>query len=455
MAQNSGSQFGPNPYTSLNLEATLASSLHVFLHLADQAPVETVCRSALYLLEHAPATKQAVFDYLGTLYKLFTVLYLQCQQSLRTATSADQIPDTTDINRAVDLIETSLAATVERSIDGHFATELTTWLVDLLGSLVSETGVKFAESNAGVLTPLESYAFRNPGILDGLEIWSNQCKTTQSLLTLIKKCFVKVAETRRDVFYASSTSELLDTVLVASQKYASRFDWLLCYLSGLGQELLFEKLLAFNFKETCEPGFQGETPSTPRINVINFYAQNYSGIVRDTTVKFLAGLENDAVVFSKAVGFLLRTASQSPSLLVILADEVLLAQTSCESNKLTGYLTSQLLLNEKAVSSELFGSIKSLSNSTCVYDLLASVLDWLQTQSYDGNSSADFSKFKNIIVSFFLLREVESREHLRQRTFQDFLGSCRLYGTDIDRMVIVRQPFFFLVSDLISTTVKL
>jgi hypothetical protein len=390
MAQNL--QFPNNPYTSvLDLDPVLAHNLHIFLHLTDQAPVETVCKAALYLLDHVPATRPAVLEYLGTLYKVFSVLYLQCNQSQKNATSADQIPDTTEINKAVDLIEGNLINSIEE-LPLNFSCQTIEWLVDLLGDVVSETGVKFAESNTG-LTLEEIQAFRFPTIIDGLEIWSNQCKTTQSILVLIKKCFSKATEKQHFL-------KMLDNVLRASQKFSNSFDWVLCYLTSLNPEFLFEKLLAFSFKELSEVGLQSEPQiQLPRINVINFYAQNYSNLARDSILAFLVNLEGEEV-FANALSFVLRTASQSAPLLNILANEVL--DKTNHENKLAEYLTSQLVLNEKIISNDLFNAIKSMKNSASVYDLMSSLLDWLTSQGYEGNSSPEFLKLKNIMVRFFI-----------------------------------------------------
>lgn len=53
-----------------NPDSILIDHIKSFLHLTTQAPLEYVCKSSLYLLTNVPATRLAVFEYLGTFYKV-------------------------------------------------------------------------------------------------------------------------------------------------------------------------------------------------------------------------------------------------------------------------------------------------------------------------------------------------------------------------------------------------
>ncbi len=66
MNSGQGSATSPN----VNPGSILIEHIRSFLHLTTQAPLEYVCKSALYLLTHVPATRPAVFEYIGTFYKV-------------------------------------------------------------------------------------------------------------------------------------------------------------------------------------------------------------------------------------------------------------------------------------------------------------------------------------------------------------------------------------------------
>ena len=208
-------------------DSLLIQHLKSFLHLTTQAPLEYVCTSALYLLSHVPSTRHAVLEYVGTFYKVATFLHLQfnrnqSQQKQSASSTSDQLAEVNNINhinQVIDLIETSLADLLANKQNNEmWSRELSRWLIELLGEIVSNSGEAFA--NTPGLTSDEINALRTPSVVDGLDIWSNQCKPTQSLLLLIHKSFSLV-----DKAHAS----IVETLCEVNFKYELKFDWVLCY----------------------------------------------------------------------------------------------------------------------------------------------------------------------------------------------------------------------------------
>jgi hypothetical protein len=51
-------------------DSQVLDNLRSFLQLNNQVPIENVCKSALYLLNHVPSARHAVFEYIATFYKV-------------------------------------------------------------------------------------------------------------------------------------------------------------------------------------------------------------------------------------------------------------------------------------------------------------------------------------------------------------------------------------------------
>lgn len=365
-----------NPTTSA-LETNLFQHLRSFIHLTTQAPLEHVCTSSLYLLTRVPSTRHAVIEYIGTVYKVATFLHLRFNLNQKNPNYPDINADTKNINhinQVIDSIETALIELLEKSENNEFwSLELSQWLVELIGDIVQNTGITFSDTPG--LTSEESLNFKLPSIVDGLEIWNNQCIPTQSILYLIQKCFVCVTQ--------STQLTLIDLILNASTKYSNRYDWILCYLSPFKTNLFFEKMLLAGSKE-CQS--QTKKDKFSRVNAINFYALNYSSIVRDELIKFLNNSLNERKLFIS------RLASQTPGLLILLANEILDKYNF--NNVIQKELKSALISNEKSIVPEIFNCIKQLNNSIAVFDMITSVLDML------FNQDENLKKIQDIIVIF-------------------------------------------------------
>jgi hypothetical protein len=374
---------------SSSQDQNLIDHLRSFLHLTTQAPLEYVCRSALYLLNHVPSTRHAVLEYIGTFYKVATFLHLRYNLNQKNPNYQDLATDTNNINhinQVIDLIESSLNDLLKSSSGKSlWATELAQWLVELIGDIVHNTGNTFADTQG--LTSEEIASFRQPTINDGLEIWSSQCRPTQSILVLIKKCF--------DLVDSSQTKEtILDLLLNASSKFLAKFDWILCYFTSLDAECLFQKLLTYGFKEHSTDSKlhqqQQQQQKLLRINVINFYSSSYPYIVCKQIIDFLASQNSD----EKRI-FLLKLAAQSQGLLNILLNQMLDSYSS--QNPLETQL-KHFLANENAIKNDLFECLTQLNNSTAVYDLTLNILEWLSTQN-ESSSAKPNSESKRIIDS--------------------------------------------------------
>jgi hypothetical protein len=130
--------------------------LHTFLHLTTQAPLESVCRSSLYVLANVPAGRQGVLEYLSTFYKVATFLHLRYQINLKNSGSSSSVDLTTEanslvqINQAIEIIETELGELLSKRANDLWSLEIIRWLADMLGDIVHNTATTCADSMQGL-----------------------------------------------------------------------------------------------------------------------------------------------------------------------------------------------------------------------------------------------------------------------------------------------------------------
>jgi hypothetical protein len=382
-------------------ESQLIEHLRSFLNLTTHAPLEYVCNSALYLLNHVPSTRHAVLEYIGTFYKVATILHLRYNLNQKNQNNVDLTAETNNINhinQVIDLIENSFADLLSRRTTSElWSTELSQWLIDLIGDIVSNTGTAFADTPG--LSNEEIKMFKTPTLVDGLDIWSNQCKPTQSLLLLIQKCFTNEDQ--------QTKQNIVESLLSSNTKYSSKIDWVLCYFSALDPNLIFERILAYSLKEFTSSNMQQQKLSL--ISVVNFYALNFSNMVK-AKIKTLISDESDEKLKLKKsmLIYLLRASSQSAALLNLLLDDMLNKKDNFViddelDDKLLNYLLSYLIAsNDPLVISNLFSCLKQINNSVAIFDLISSVLDWFTSQSEPSAKHNMVNTAQNIIVIFYL-----------------------------------------------------
>ncbi len=238
-AQASSSSASSNPVASQG--SLLIEHIRSFLHLTTQAPLEYVCKSALYLLTHVPATRPAVYEYIGTFYKVATFLHIRYNQSLKsTQKNAEQqtaalLSNIQHINQVIDLIEgqlTEILTATDDEVNDLWSLELAKWLIELMGDIVLNKGATFGDSG---LSDEEANVFKAFTLIDALEFWSNKCKPTMGILKLIQKCFVNGSE--------DCQCKIIDMIFVSSTKFGESFDWILSDLAALSPQCMFEKCL--------------------------------------------------------------------------------------------------------------------------------------------------------------------------------------------------------------------
>lgn len=376
-----------NPSSST--EMNLFQHLRSFIHLTTQAPLEQVCKSSLYILTRVPSTRHAVIEYISTFYRVTTYLHLRFNLNQKKPNYPDIQTDTKNIqqiNQVIDYIETSLIELLEKQdINEFWSIELCQPLLELIGDIVLNTAISFADSPG--LTAEEVTSFKLPTISDGLEIWNNQCRPTQSILYIIQKCFTLASH--------STQSIIADLVLNTSVKYNVRYDWLLCFLSPFKTEILFEKFLNAGFKEFlgfCKTDGQF-VQKLSRTNTINFYALNYSNVILNEVCKFLVNSSDEKKMF------ILRLASQTPALLTILLNKIL--DQYDDDDFIKKEFFDMIITNGELYAPELFNCLKQINNSVAVNDMITNVLDWIENQDYTINLDESFNKIQKIIVIFY------------------------------------------------------
>ncbi|RMZ95039.1 Integrator complex subunit 5 [Brachionus plicatilis] len=374
-----------------NIEITdktnLVQHLRSFIHLTTQAPLEQICKSSLYILTRVPSTRHAVIEYISTFYRVTTFLHLRFNLNQKKPNYPDIQTDTKNIqqiNQVIDYIEASLVELLQKpDINEFWSVELCQPLLELIGDIVLNTAISFADSPG--LSNEEIASFKTPTIADGLEIWNNQCRPTQSILFLIQKCLTLVPEPTEEA--------IIDLILNTSNKYNVRFDWVLCYLSPLKTHLLFGKFLQWGFKEFL--GFNKAdlqfSQKFSRLNAINFFATNYSDIVFLEICKFLLNSNIEQKMF------VLRLASQTPGLLINLLDRIL---QSFDNNLIKEEFFKMLYQEDRSFVQEIFNCVKQINNSVAVFDILTSILEWLENEEYSESTESKFGYLKTLMSSF-------------------------------------------------------
>ena len=353
---------------------TLVDHLKVFFHYSSPGSLVQICNSATYLLVHAPATRQAALDYVGTFYKIAAYLHIKHNFNLRNPNNRDQADlqqNLIQINSCIEAVQTAIETILDscKSNDA-WQLRLFEWLVDLVG-FISSFNSYFDPSR---LTIEEVTFLKSMSIFEAIDYWKNQCKTTQNILKIIQKCFNVTDESR---------SLMIDMVYQASNKLGTSFDWFLCEITGLYPELTIEKCFKIGYSEYLV------TPETQfklkRTNFINFFATNFSSIVKYEIVSFLDELKNENLKIKKSVLiYLLKSASQCSALMSDLLNEIL-SLNSEKGREMLEFLRECLIENDHKLTYNLVECVKQLSNSFAVFDLLSNVIDWLKFSARNEN----------------------------------------------------------------------
>jgi hypothetical protein len=233
-------------------------------------------------------------------------------------------------------------------------------------------------------------AFKSPSIVEGLDIWSNQCKPTQSILNHIQKFFALSSR--------STQSNIIDYILNSSLKYASKFDWTICYFSSLNPKIFFQKLLLFGLKES-QPTLLSPIDNKNklnRINVINFFATNYSDLVQTELNEFLIESTDEKNRINKFVLiYVLKMTSQAPALLNLLLNDCL-NKLDNDDNKYQminlKFILPYIIENDLNVINHFYNAIEQVNSNITVFDLIVNLIDWM---IYENNVIEDGSEEKN------------------------------------------------------------
>jgi hypothetical protein len=438
--------------------------LRCFLQLGAQAPLEVICKSALYLLKNIPSARFAVLEYIGVFYKIGAYLdirfnlikkntSLNQQQQLQQTDDANNIQH---INQALDLIEDLiysqfLSTSNSRDYIEVWSIELSQWLIDTLGEIISNNNMAY--SNLPGVSSEEAITLNSMSLIDSFEMWSSNCRPSYSIVKLIQKCITLLAS--NPLLQAT----IIDKLLVASKKYGNLFDCFLCNIGALLPSIMFERVLYFGFKEVLA---SKKTPSTglskmlspnsplstasnnsedsknnnelPRINMINFYSLNYSNIVRKVIISFLVNNSNnnDDTNNKSALLYILKMATKSNSLLILLINEIFsfscfsestLMPTTTTTTTSSSYnndkhedtfneplhhfstiLQPYLISDDPEVKSYLIKCIKLLNNNIAVFELILFMIKWLKEEQTNEKNNDNLSNLESIyttIVNYF------------------------------------------------------
>ena len=364
----------------------LLDHLRLFFHYTAPTSLVQICVSAGYLLVHAPATRSAAFDYLGTFYKISAFLQIKQNLEQRNANAREQTElqqNLVQISACIKAVQESIESILESS-EGNdsWPVKLSEWLVDLLGFISSFSSYL----DPSRLTLDEVNFLKSMSTYDAIEYWKNQCKTTMDILKLIQKCFQLASDEARWT--------MIDFIYLTSSKYGTSFDWFLCELSALYPQDMFDKFLQVSFTELNEANSK-----LKRASFVQFFSTNFAAVVKNGTMLFLDDMSAEGVRGSKsAMIFLFRLLSKSPPMMSVMLNEAL-----CWNGEYTEHIFSLfrqcLAENDAKFTSSLVDCLKQIKNPAAVFDLSSNLINWMT--SYAKFDEINFvTPVYKIIVSF-------------------------------------------------------
>lgn len=373
----------------------IAEHLHSFLYFSNQLSIENVCKSAIYLLINIPASRQAAIEHISTFYDIATIYnlnYIINQKSGQNRDLTAELNQTNQLNQLIDTIEAELTDLLTTTDNKDiWSAEISQWLINVLAQITRTHTKKILQITSGSSSVDETSALN---LVDSLQIWTTQCKPTQSILQLLHKCFSLTPSA------AALKSNIFDMLLNASSK-TSHFDWVLCELGALNPHLMLKKCFDLGIKESrslSSPEKQQQQSQQPlkRTSAINFYSLNYSLVVKRIVKCYLDEIraKNDKQHAKVILTYLLQVAAQAPALLNFLLNDIL-----SENYELLEIVWPYLIENDQTIVSLLTNCVRQLNNSVAVFDLISSIIKWLHDPERFENRQ-DFNIIKNILVSY-------------------------------------------------------
>ena len=155
--------------------------------------------------------------------------------------------------------------------------------------------------------------------------------------------------------------------------------------------------------------FRTDASKVLRTDFINFYALNYSYIVKIEIDKFISNkiYSNEPKQEKNTFIYLLKLISITPSLFNLLLNEIL-SENSNSGIKFLDFFKSGLSSDDnsesqKVINANIIDCVKQLNNNIAAFDLISYAIDYICSETFVESDKSNSGAF-NVIVSKIKIR---------------------------------------------------
>jgi len=221
----------------------LVKQLRTFLAGAG-APTRTqvnpqLCSTALHLLTHLPAAREAVLEYFGSVLDGIVSRYNPQQER-------DQTVYSEDVSEIIlEDLSTVLSSLVSSS-PSPWAPIVSTWSLDCLGKLSTKWSSKVCGKTGPNSTQL---------LHEKMSAWLG-CSAARVLLDLAADCLAKLMDSKVDTkientvdYMMSDTESCVAALLETSVKHTPHFDWVVAHIGSCFPHTVTHRVLSVGLKD--------------------------------------------------------------------------------------------------------------------------------------------------------------------------------------------------------------
>lgn len=269
-----------------------------------------LAKCAIFLLKTIPATKEAVLEYLCS---VFDEAVTDHMHQLELETGGPPGSTAAKFDEAVIQDVHGVLSQFITSNPEAWAPIVSTWSLELLGVLSGKYSERRTDPLGGTLTEL-------------LQLWMT-CRATRTLLDLTTQCISTLINSNPDA--------CIDALLKTSAKHSPNFDWVVAHIGSCFPNTIITRVLACGLKDFCShetqmdlsPGMPTEKKVPKLASVVGILGHLANQHSEDIRVALLS-LFHDS--FSSqptaqhfaTIPFLLQLASMSNMLLRVITTDI-------------------------------------------------------------------------------------------------------------------------------------
>ncbi|KAL4237625.1 Integrator complex subunit 5 [Mactra antiquata] len=288
--------------------------LRTFLHGANhkaqkQRQRESVAHSSLVLLRTLPTARQAVLEYIASMFDEAVNNYLlEMDIGHKVTGSSSQVLDSY-LHDACGVLHTFI-----QTNSSAWAPIISSWSLELLGHISSKYAGRRGVPPTGSLNEL-------------LQLWLT-CVPTKLLIEVATECFAQMV--------SGAPGTCVDALLEASVKYSPHFDWVVAHIGSAFPHTIITRVLMCGLKDYCQHGNHSDNDGDTKIpkmgsvvGILGHLASKHAHDIRDALMKLFQESIDEESGSTKVttLPFLLQLASMSTLLLHILATDLVIKLT--------------------------------------------------------------------------------------------------------------------------------